>query len=77
MKFSRRRRHHGRRRLTFSGTSFLPWIDASHQILTNADDTWGQFLKRDPLIQDCDPNGLFTSEELTRVRDAVDAVVEP
>jgi len=34
-------------------------------------------LQTNPLIHVNDPNGLFTSDELTRVHDAVDAVVEP
>jgi hypothetical protein len=43
----------------------------------NADDTPGQALQSIPLIHVNDPNGLFTSDELTRVHDAVYTVVEP
>jgi hypothetical protein len=38
----------------------------------NADDTPRQLLPSNPLIHVNEPNGLFTSDELTRVRDAVD-----
>jgi hypothetical protein len=34
-------------------------------------------LQSNPLIHVTDPDGLFTSDELTRVHDAVHAVVEP
>jgi len=34
-------------------------------------------LQINPLIPVQDPNGLFTSDELIPVRDAVDGVVEP
>jgi hypothetical protein len=37
----------------------------------NADDTPSQLLHSNPLIHVNDPNGLFTSDELTRVHDAV------
>ena len=43
----------------------------------DADRTPRQFLQCDPLIHVNDPNGLFTSDDLTRVHGAVDAVVEP
>jgi hypothetical protein len=39
-------------------------------------DTPGQLLQTNPLIQVNDPNGLFATDELTRVHAAVDAVVE-
>jgi hypothetical protein len=43
----------------------------------NADDTPGQHLQTNPPIHVKDANGLFTSDELTSVQDAVDVVAEP
>ena len=45
--------------------------------MLNADNTPGRLLQSNPLIHVNDINGLFTSDELTRVHDAVDAAVEP
>ena len=42
----------------------------------NAIYTPGHLLQTNPLIHVNDPNGLFTSDESTRVHDEVDAVVE-
>jgi hypothetical protein len=48
------------------------WIDASHQTKPVADNTPGQLLQCNPLIHVNDLNGLFTSDELTRVHDGGD-----
>jgi len=42
---------------------------------TIANDTPGQLLQSNSLLHVNDPNGLFMSDEVTRVHDAVSAVV--